>query len=136
MADTEALGEAGIAFLEGLAKAARGPSGGCVSRRVTDPRGIDFAATTGSTSDERFAALERRATDALRAMGVLMTDTCINYQTIMPPTLGEHLAFGDTGSTIYANSVLGARTNFEGGPAALAAALTGRVPRYGFHLDA
>jgi predicted aconitase len=54
----------------------------------------------------------------------------------MPPVHGEHLAFGDTGSTIYANSVLGARSNFEGGPSALAAALTGRVPRYGYHLDA
>jgi predicted aconitase len=49
--------------------------------------------------------------------------------------LGEHVAFGDTGSTIYANSVLGARSNFEGGVAALWAGLTGRVPRYGFHLD-
>ena len=42
---------------------------------------------------------------------------------------------GDTGSVIYANSVLGARSNFEGGPSALAAALTGRTPRYGYHLD-
>jgi len=71
----------------------------------------------------------------MQAMGILMTDTCINYQTIMPPVRGEHLAFGDTGSTIYANSVCGARSNFEGGPAALAAALTGRVPRYGCHLE-
>jgi hypothetical protein len=36
---------------------------------------------------------------------------------------------------IYANSVCGARSNYEGGPAALAASLSGRVPRYGFHLD-
>ena len=42
---------------------------------------------------------------------------------------------GDTGVVIYSNSVFGARTNYEGGPAALAAALTGRTPRYGFHLD-
>ena len=42
---------------------------------------------------------------------------------------------GDTGVVIYANSVLGARSNFEGGPSALAAALTGRTPRYGYHLD-
>ena len=45
------------------------------------------------------------------------------------------MAYGDTGSSIYANSVCGARTNFEGGPSALAAAMTGRVPRYGYHLD-
>jgi hypothetical protein len=64
-----------------------------------------------------------------------MTDTCINYQTIMPPTRGEHLAMGDTGVVIYSNSVFGARSNFEGGPSALAAALTGRTPRYGYHLD-
>jgi predicted aconitase len=36
---------------------------------------------------------------------------------------------------IYSNSVFGARSNFEGGPSALAAALTGRTPRYGYHLD-
>src|SRR5262249_44641167 len=77
-----------------------------------------------------------RAIAALRAFGVMMTDTCINYQTIMPPTKGEHLAMGDTGVVIYSNSVFGARSNFEGGPSALAAALTGRTPRYGYHLDA
>ncbi len=64
-----------------------------------------------------------------------MTDTCINYQTIMPPVPGEHVAYGDTGVVIYCNSVLGARSNFEGGPSALAAGLTGRTPRYGYHLD-
>ena len=64
-----------------------------------------------------------------------MTNTCINYQTILPPVRGEHLALGDTGVVIYSNSVMGARSNFEGGPSALAAGLTGRTPRYGYHLD-
>lgn len=80
-------------------------------------------------------ALERRAIDALRAFGVLMTDTCINYQTIIAPVRGDHVAYGDTGVVIYSNSVSGARSNFESGPSALAAALTGRTPRYGYHLD-
>jgi len=44
------------------------------------------------------------------------------------------MAYGDTGVVIYSNSVLGARSNFEGGPSALAAGLTGRTPRYGYHL--
>src|SRR3954453_22713454 len=52
----------------------------------------------------------------------------------MPPVLGEHVAYGDTGVVIYSNSVCGARSNFEGGPSALAAGLTARTPRYGFHL--
>lgn len=134
MADTEALGEAGVRFLEDLRghawedRRARIPT-------VTDPRGADFRAYRRIKQDVAYVDLERRAADAFAALGILMTDTCINYQTVIPPVKGEHVAFGDTGSSIYANSVLGARTNFEGGPSALAAALTGRVPRYGFHLD-
>ena len=135
MADTKSLGEAGVRFLENLAAAPES------ERRVrvptiTDPRGIDFAVYRRLGQTAGMAALEARAIEALRAFGVLMTDTCINYQTIMAPVRGEHLAYGDTGVAIYCNSVLGARSNFEGGPSALAAALTGRTPRYGYHLDA
>jgi hypothetical protein len=79
--------------------------------------------------------LEHRAVQAFTKLGVLMTDTCINYQTIQAPARGESVAFGDTGVVIYANSVCGARSNYEGGPSAVAAGLTGRTPRYGFHLD-
>jgi predicted aconitase len=135
MADTESLGEVGVAFLEGLAAAPE------AARRVrvptiTDPRGIDFAIYRRLGQSAAMAALERRAINALSAFGVLMTDTCINYQTVIAPLRGEHVAYGDTGAVIYANSVLGARSNFEGGPSALAAALTGRTPRYGYHLEA
>src|SRR5271169_3202694 len=135
MADTESLGEGGVRFLEGLAAAPE------AERRVrvptiTDPRGVDFAVYRRLGQTPEMAALEQRAIEALRAFGVLMTDTCINYQTIMAPVRGEHMAYGDTGVVIYSNSVLGARSNFEGGPSALAAGLTGRTPRYGYHLDA
>jgi predicted aconitase len=134
MADTESLGEAGVRLLEDLAAAEE------AERRVrvptiTDPRGIDFAIYRRLGHREEMAARERRAIAALRAFGVLMTDTCINYQTILAPVRGEHCAYGDTGVVIYANSVFGARSNFEGGPSALAAGLTGRTPRYGYHLD-
>jgi predicted aconitase len=135
MADTESLGEAGVRFLETLAAAPE------AERRVrvpaiTDPRGLDFAVYRRLGQTPEMAALERRTIEALSAFGVLMTDTCINYQTIMAPVRGEHMAYGDTGVVIYSNSVFGARSNFEGGPSALAAALTGRTPRYGYHLDA
>ncbi|MGI9500857.1 MAG: aconitase X [Geminicoccaceae bacterium] len=134
MADTESLGEAGVAFVERFARLPE------EERRVripmiTDPRGIDFDHYRTLKQTDAMAELERRAIDAFEALGILMTDTCINYQTIMPPLKGEHLAYGDTGVVIYCNSVLGARSNFEGGPAALAAGLAGCVPRYGLHLD-
>ena len=134
MADPESLGEASIAFLEDLARCPEGERRVRVPS-VTDPRGVDFAAYKRLGQTEEMAALEVRAIAAFEAFGFMMTNTCINYQTICPPVFGEHIAFGDTGSSIYANSVQGARTNFEGGPSALAAALTGRTACYGFHLD-
>ena len=132
MADTESLGEAGVAWLEGLAgdpdqRGVRVPT-------ITDPRGTDFAKATYLGQTSAMLDLERRTITAFVRLGVSMTDTCINYQTIQAPTRNEHVAFGDTGVVIYSNSVCGARSNFEGGPSALAAGITGRTPRYGFHL--
>src|SRR5215813_6270109 len=129
MADTESLGPAGVEWLERLAglpahaRRVRIPT-------ITDPRGTDFAAAHRLKQQPWMLELERRAIAALEALGVLMTNTCTNYQTIMPPLIGEHVAYGDTGVVIYCNSVCGARSNFEGGPSALA----GRTPRYGYHL--
>jgi predicted aconitase len=134
MADTESLGETGVEWLEALAKNAakdrvvRIPT-------ITDPRGTDFSKAKQLGQTDKMVSLERRAIAAFVKMGVSMTDTCINYQTIMAPVFGEHLAFGDTGVVIYSNSICGARSNFEGGPSALSAGLTGRTPRYGYHLD-
>ena len=133
MADTESLGEAGVRWLEGLAATTEG------QRRVriptiTDPRGTDFAKAHLLGQTESMLDLERRTIVAFEKLGVAMTNTCINYQTIQAPTRNEHTAFGDTGVVIYSNSVCGARSNFEGGPSALSAGLTGRTPRYGFHL--
>ncbi len=135
MADTESLGEAGVRWLEGLGT----EDGGRARVRIptiTDPRGTDFAKAGILRQADWMLSLERRAIDAFTALGVSMTDTCINYQTIQAPTRGEHVAFGDTGVVIYSNAICGARSNFEGGPSALSAGLTGRTPRYGFHLDA
>jgi hypothetical protein len=134
MGDTESLGEAGVSFLEGLASAPQ-PERRVRVPSLTDPRGLDPAVYKRLGQSEAMREIESRAIAAFRAFGVLMTDTCINYQTILPPTRGEHLAMGDTGVVIYSNSVFGARSNFEGGPSALAAGLTGRTPRYGYHLD-
>lgn len=134
MADTEALGEVGVRYLETLAEA-EWEDRRVLIPTITDPRGADFKAYEKIRQAPAIVDLERRARDAFVALGVMMTDTCINYQTIMPPVRGEHLAFGDTGVCIYSNSVFGARTNYEGGPSALASALTGRAPEYGFHLD-
>src|SRR3977135_742181 len=133
MADTESLGPAGVEWLERMASLP------AEQRRVriptiTDPRGTDFAAAHRLKQQPWMLELERRAIAAFEALGVMMTNTCINYQTIQAPMRNEHVAFGDTGVVLYSNSICGAFSNFEGGPSALAAGLTGRTPRYGFHL--
>jgi predicted aconitase len=67
-------------------------------------------------------------------MGVITTCSCTPYLVGNTPHFGEHIAWAESSAVCYANSVIGARTNREGGPSALAAALTGRTPEYGYHL--
>jgi predicted aconitase len=131
MGDIEVMGDAGLEYLQREVKSAAR----CLVSTTTNARCIDFAHCDRLGQDPGEVAKERELIQCLRRMDVVTTDTCINYQTVYQPHLGEHVAWGDTGTVIYANSVFGARSNFESGPAALAAALTGRTPEYGFHLD-
>jgi predicted aconitase len=131
MGDIEVMGDAGLAWL----KEEAGRGGRCSVPTTTNARCVDFAHCERLGQDAGEVAKERELIATLRRMDVVTTDTCINYQTVYQPHLGEHVAWGDTGTVIYANSVFGARSNFESGPAALAAAITGRTPAYGFHLD-
>lgn len=131
MGDIEVMGDGGLQWLKDTA--ALGAR--CAVATTTNARCIDFAHCERLGQDAAEVAKERELIACLRRMDVVTTDTCINYQTVYQPHLGEHVAWGDTGTVIYANSVFGARSNFESGPAALAAAITGRTPEYGFHLD-
>jgi hypothetical protein len=83
---------------------------------------------------EDFARNQERVIGAFTRMGVINTCTCTPYLAGNVPHYGEHIAWAESSAVCYANSVLGARTNREGGPSALAAALTGRTPAYGMHL--
>ncbi len=134
MADPESTGVAGVELVESFA-ALPAEQRRVAIPMITDPRGVDLNYYDPLGQTEEMANLERRFIAACRAMGIVMTNTCINYQTVMPPVRGDHVAYGDTGVVIYSNSFCGARSNFEGGPSALAAGLTGFTPRYGLHLD-
>ncbi|MDQ3925223.1 MAG: aconitase X catalytic domain-containing protein [Actinomycetota bacterium] len=131
MGDIEVMGDGGLEFLRRMARlGAR-----CVVNTTTNARCFDFDYVERLNQDADTAEKEKELISLLQEIGVMTTDTCINYQSLYQPHLGEHVAWGDTGTVIYANSVLGARSNFESGPVALATALTGRTPAYGFHLD-
>ena len=131
MGDIEVMGDAGLRYMEhACSNHTR-----CSVPITTNARCMDFAHVERLGQHAEEAVKERKIIASLRQMDVCTADTCINYQTIYQPHLGEHVAWGDTGTVIYANSVFGARSNFEGGPSALAAAVTGRTPEYGFHLE-
>jgi predicted aconitase len=131
MGDMEVMGESGFAFLRRVADG----EARVVIPTTTNARCVDFEHSTLLKQDPGLVSREAELIGLIRSLGVVRTDTCVNYQTVYQPHFAEHVAWGDTGTVIYANSVLGARSNFESGPAALAAALTGRTPEYGFHLD-
>jgi predicted aconitase len=132
MGDIEVMGDGGLEHLRQM----RASGARCKVDISTNARCFDFSWIERLEQDAQEADKERQVIECLRAMNVTTTDTCINYQTIYQPHFGEHLAWGDTGTVIWANSVCGARSNFEGGPAAMAAAITGRTPAYGMHTDA
>lgn len=131
MGDIEVMGDAGKSFLERAAQL----GAKCARPTTTNPRCFDFDFVQRLNQDQTEARKEKEIISCLRRMNAITADTCINYQTLYQPHCGERVAWGDTGTVIYANSVFGARSNFEAGPAALAAAITGRVPEYGFQLD-
>jgi predicted aconitase len=128
--DPESMGDAGLAYVEDLVQ----QGARFVVPTTTNARNVDFDCYRELGQPEEVAAKERRLRDLVVAMGGIPLDTCANYQIASQPRFGEHLAWGDTGTVIFANAVAGARSNFEGGPASYAAALTGRVPDYGMHL--
>jgi predicted aconitase len=125
------LGEAGLEWLTEMAD-----GGGKVRVPATlNPAGMDLENWRALGIPEEFAEKQQRVIEAFTRMGVTPTCTCTPYLAGNLPARGDTIAWAESSAVCYANSVIGARTNREGGPSALAAALTGRTPEYGLHLD-
>lgn len=127
----KSIGDPGLEFLEDLAD-----KGARVRVPTTlNPPGMDLEDWRQLGFPEDFAEKQLRIIEAFRRMGVMMTATCTPYLVGNLPRFREHLAWSESSAVSFANSVIGARTNREGGPSALAAALCGVTPNYGLHLD-
>ncbi len=125
------LGEAGLEFLNEWAAA-----GATVRVPATlNPAGVDLRAWQELGFSAGFAERQMAVVQAYEALGVRPTCTCTPYLVGNVPRPGEHVAWAESSAVSYANSVLGARTNREGGPSAMAAAIAGRTAAYGLHLD-
>jgi predicted aconitase len=124
------IGDAGLEFIEELSNDAhvRVPS-------TLNPAGVDLRIWKELGFSEEFTKKQLAIVNAYQKMGISTTCTCTPYLVGNVPTFKSHIAWSESSAVCYANSVLGARTNREGGPGALSAAICGRTAMYGYHLD-
>ncbi|MCD6237338.1 MAG: aconitase X catalytic domain-containing protein [Thermoplasmata archaeon] len=126
----KSIGDPGTEFLEDMAaKSAR-----VKVLTFLNPAGMDLEDWKKLGFPEDFAKNQLRIINAFKQMGIVITSTCTPYLAGNLPRFREHIAWSESSAVSFANSVIGARTNREGGPSALAAAICGKTPNYGLHL--
>ena len=126
----KSISDPGIEFLEDMA------SKGAKVKVLTylNPAGMDLENWKKIGFPKNFAKNQLRIMNAFKSMGIVVTSTCTPYLAGNLPRFREHIAWSESSAVSFSNSVIGARTNREGGPSALAAAICGRTPNYGLHL--
>ncbi|OGS40268.1 MAG: hypothetical protein A3K77_01180 [Euryarchaeota archaeon RBG_13_31_8] len=127
----KSIADPGTEFLEDLAEK------GAKVKVLTflNPAGMDLENWEKLGFSKNFAKNQLRIMDAFKKMGIIVTSTCTPYLAGNLPRYREHIAWSESSAVAFSNSVIGARTNREGGPSALAAAIFGRTPNYDLHLD-
>src|SRR5208337_3808749 len=125
-ASYKTIGKYGLEWLSSLDARAVVPA-------VLNPIGMPRTRWEEMGIDPDFAKKQQAVVAAYERLGIRLDCTCTPYY-LHETRYGDHLAWSESSAVSYANSVLGARTNREGGPSALAAALVGKTPCYGLHL--
>ncbi|MCR4335631.1 MAG: aconitase X catalytic domain-containing protein [archaeon] len=124
------LGDAGLEFLAEMAK-----DGKTKVLTTLNPAGMDMENWEALGISPEFAEKQKKVIEAFKKMDVITTCTCTPYFIGNSPKYGDHIAWSESSAVAFGNSVLGAKTNREGGPSALASALTGKTPAYGMQLE-
>ncbi|MFZ1127165.1 aconitase X [Methanoregula sp.] len=125
-ASYKTIGKYGLEWLTSLDAKAVVPA-------ILNPIGMPRGRWEEMGIDPDFAEKQQAVVAAYERLGIRLDCTCTPYY-LYETRYGDHLAWSESSAVSYANSVLGARTNREGGPSALAAALVGKTPCYGLHL--
>lgn len=124
------IGEAGLEFAERLAG---------LGAKVVVPTSLNVGSLDEHHWQEwavpaGYAAKAHRQMMAYQQMGCVPTWTCAPYQSEFRPELGQQIAWGESNAIVFANSVLGARTERYPDLLDICCAITGRVPAFGLHL--
>jgi hypothetical protein len=123
------IGDAGLDFVVDLGKKAD-----VTLETMLNPAGVDIENWKELGFSEEFTKKQIDIIKGYESIGVMSTCTCTPYLIGNTPLLNEHVAWSESSAVCYVNSVIGARTNREGGPSALLAAIVGRTPYYGNHI--
>ncbi|MCL2317979.1 MAG: aconitase X catalytic domain-containing protein [Methanomassiliicoccaceae archaeon] len=130
-ASYKTIGDGGLKYLEDMVK-----GGAKVTVPSTlNPIGMDRERWKEMHIPPAFAEKQLKIIDLYSKMGVMTTCSCTPYLNNNVPSLGDHVAWAESSALSFVNSYIGARTNREGGPGALAAAIIGKTANYGLHLD-
>ncbi|NYT05050.1 MAG: DUF521 domain-containing protein [Methanomicrobiales archaeon] len=125
-ASYKTIGKWGLEWLRQLDARVAVPS-------VLNPIGMPRERWEEMGISREFAEKQTQVINAYRRLGIRLECTCTPYYLGIT-SYGDHLAWSESSAVAYANSVIGARTNREGGPSALAAAIIGKTPKYGLHI--
>lgn len=123
------IGDAGLDFVVDL-----GTKADVMLETMLNPAGVDIDNWEELGFSEEFTSKQIDIINGYESIGVMSTCTCTPYLIGNTPMLNEHVAWSESSAVCYVNSVIGARTNREGGPSALLAAIVGRTPYYGNHI--
>jgi predicted aconitase len=123
------IGDAGLDWISDLEGKVKVPS-------ILNPAGMDLEDWERLRISPEFAEKQKAIIQAYKKLGISCECTCTPYNLEgFSAGYGDHLAWSESSAISYANSVIGARTNREGGPSALSAALLGKTANYGLHLE-
>jgi predicted aconitase len=121
----------GLELIEGLA--AQGAKFRVPTATNPPPFNLDDGPSLGVT--ENTMEKHRRFENAIKAMGASLTKTCYIPAMMTYPSYGQHAAWGESSTTTFLNSVVGARVTNHSVPDGLACAIAGKVPNYLYHTD-
>nr|WQH64901.1 aconitase X catalytic domain-containing protein [Methanosphaera sp. ISO3-F5] len=123
------IGDAGLDFVVDL-----GQKADVELETMLNPAGVDIENWEELGFSKEFTDKQIDIIRGYESIGVMSTCTCTPYLIGNTPLLNDHVSWSESSAVCYVNSVIGARSNREGGPSALLAAIVGRTPYYGNHI--
>jgi len=131
LAHYSSLHDAGVEVLERFAE-----KGGKFKVPTTvDPASIDLQGWRSFGIPEDYARQQFRLCDAYTKLGGIQCWTCVQYQVCNFPKPGEAVAWAESSSVVFANSVIGCRSNKITSGMDVACAILGVTPMFGMLAD-